>query len=135
MEEVQKAFDRLTQSNNFSCIDNEDLKIVALAIWHSGFIPIVNDSISSIPVAGYVIDKLRRFSCVPQEAKCELTALTRILKSSLESDAEQKNLATNKRLDPLAIEWGLESDLKIEVRRLLKYQSRSYRPVEHDAPN
>ncbi|RUM48977.1 MAG: hypothetical protein DSY85_16565 [Marinomonas sp.] len=105
MEEVQKAFDRLTQSNNFSCIDNEDLKIVALAIWHSGFIPIVNDSISSIPVAGYVIDKLRRFSCVPQEAKCELTALTRILKSSLESEAEQKNLATNKRLDPLAIEW------------------------------
>lgn len=131
MNATQAAFERLTMSRDFSRVNQEDLKQVALAVWHEGFVPTVTEKTVNKSAAGYVVDKLRRFSCVPESSKVELTHLAERLKASsgvamTHVDYREK-LAQAKRLDPLAKDWGLDSDLKQEVRSLMDFQRRNYR--------
>ncbi len=65
MTSVQEKFDVLVR-NKLSKASFEDVKTVALAIWYDGFVPSVEHLKGlSAQVAGYIIDKLMRFNCVP----------------------------------------------------------------------
>lgn len=122
MKRTQEVFDRLV-SSEFSLASFEDVKAVALAMWHENFVPkVAHLSESAARAAGYVVDKLMRFNCVPQALKEKL----RQVLASLKSTFGVKPVAVVEGCDKLALDWGLTSDLKHQVRQLLDYQTRHY---------
>jgi len=123
MVSVQQAsFDRLV-SNGFERAASDDVKAVALAVWHENFVPMVDHlSNESALAAGYVVDKLMRFSCVPVELKKKLAMLLGELREKFVVVPVVK-----KGCDTLAQQWGLSEDLKHQIRSLLDYQTRHYR--------
>ncbi|MGI3043421.1 hypothetical protein ACRTDM_16985 [Shewanella algae] len=125
MKRTQEVFDRLV-SSEFSLGSFEDVKTVALAIWHENFVPKVTHlSESSARAAGYVVDKLMRFNCVSQELKAKLRGVLAQLKSMF-SFTPVKPVKIE-GCDKLAQSWGLTTDLKLQVRELLEYQTRHYK--------
>ena len=122
MKSTQEVFERLV-SREFSSASVEDVKTVALAMWHENFVPNVDHlPESSAKAAGYVVDKLMRFNCVPQERKSNLRdVLTRLKAISPVSPVSVRGC------DKLAQNWGLATDLKAQVRELLEYQTRHYK--------
>ena len=119
MESTQEIFDRIV-SNDYKF---EDIKSVTLAIWHENFIPEVNHlSRPSAQIAGYLIDKLRRYNCVSLENKIQLRKLVVELKIKF-------NIVfiENKKYEQLANDWNLDFDLRKEIKQLLYYQKRHYK--------
>ncbi|MCE0494664.1 hypothetical protein [Vibrio salinus] len=124
---AQQAFDRLV-TNDFRHASIDDVKIVAIAIWHEDFIPDVNDldSVDSAKAACYVIDKLMRFNCVDGEQQKKLINVLNSVSRRFEL-IPLLDLERNQGLDLLARKWGLKSDLKLMTRKLLYYQTRHYK--------
>ncbi|ENV71695.1 hypothetical protein F946_02775 [Acinetobacter johnsonii ANC 3681] len=122
MKRTQEVFDRLV-SSEFSLVSFEDVKTVALAMWHENFVPQVKHlSEFSAKAAGYIVDKLMRFNCVSQELKAKLRNVLTELKAKFSfTPVKVKNC------DKLAQNWGLAEDLKQQVRELLEYQTRHYK--------
>ncbi|HFG2055592.1 TPA: hypothetical protein ACGF4A_003487 [Vibrio cholerae] len=122
MKRTQEVFDRLV-SSEFRLASFEDVKTVALAMWHENFVPQVTHlSETSAKAAGYVVDKLMRFNCVSQELKAKLRDLLTVLKGMFSFTPVKV-----KGCDKLAQSWGLATDLKLQVRQLLEYQTRHYK--------
>lgn len=122
MKRTQEVFDRLVNSE-FSLVSFEDVKAVALAMWHENFVPHVKHlSESSAKAAGYIVDKLMRFNCVSQELKAKLRNVLITLKGMFSFTPVKV-----KSCDKLAQSWGLVEDLKQQVRELLEYQTRHYK--------
>lgn len=123
MKNAQKAFNRLV-SQDFNSASFDDVKVVALAVWHENFVPVVKGlSDSAKKAAGYLVDKLMRFNCVSNELKKQLGVLLESLKNTVvTSPANMKK----KGCEKLAQSWGLVSDLKLQVRQLLEFQTRHY---------
>jgi hypothetical protein len=102
MNTAQRTFDR-SVSYDFHQASLEDVKEVALAIWHVNFVPVVDHlSGKSALAAGYVIDKLMRFNCVSQELKSKLREVLSELKFFV-----NVTLVNVKGCDKLAQKWGL----------------------------
>ncbi|HFQ4920905.1 TPA: hypothetical protein ACGUPI_003182 [Vibrio vulnificus] len=121
MRHAQQAFVSLV-TKDFSMASFEDVKTVALAMWHEGFVPSVeNLPESAMAAAGYVVDKLMRFNCVSVELKERLRNVLDRLRASFSFVVSQV-----KGCDKLALDWGLSSDLRAQVRELLPYQTRHY---------
>jgi hypothetical protein len=121
MKYAQKAFDSLVMKD-FSMASFEDVKTVALAMWHENFVPCVEHlADKSAQAAGYVVDKLMRFNCVSRELKGLLSALLAKLRAVVSVVPVKV-----RGCDKLAQNWGLMSDLKLQVRQLLEFQTRHY---------
>ncbi|WCE31157.1 hypothetical protein [Vibrio sp. SCSIO 43137] len=121
MKDVQQAFNSLV-TNDFSNASFDDVKAVALAMWHEEFVPSVDGlSEQSARSAGYLVDKLMRYNCVNDEVK----ALLRIQVMKLKSTATVVP-TEDRKCEKLARSWGLHQDLKLQVRQLLEYQTRHY---------
>ncbi len=124
MKCTQEVFDRLV-SSEFSLASFDDVKAVALAMWHENFVPSVTHlSETSAKAAGYVVDKLMRFNCVSQELKVKLREVLAVLKERFSFTPVKV-----KGCEKLAQSWGLATDLKQQVRELLEYQTRHYKHV------
>ncbi|RDL42753.1 hypothetical protein DN730_18205 [Marinomonas piezotolerans] len=128
----QQSFEKLvTSSLDGKCFD--DLKDVALAVWHEGFVPsLENLSPRSYREAGYVLDNLRRFNCVPLDKKEELSKAIELLENSATADqvrtthASVQQVMAKRTRDRLARKWGLDTSLNSLVQELLPYQTRHY---------
>ena len=115
---TQRVFNRLV-SNDFANASPEDVKTVALAVWHESFVPTVEHlRKEALKRAGYLVDKLMRFNCVPTAVKQQLCNLRDQLLQFAEAVAS--------KCEKLAKQWGLASDLKREVSSLLEFQTRHY---------
>ncbi|MFV8385367.1 hypothetical protein ACNO5E_14865 [Vibrio parahaemolyticus] len=122
MKRTQEVFDRLV-SSEFSLASFEDVKAVALAMWHENFVPKVTHlPETSAKAAGYVVDKLMRFNCVSPELKAKLRDVLTVLKGMFSFTPVKV-----KGCEKLAQSWGLATDLKQPVRELLEYQTRHYK--------
>ena len=125
---AQTSFNRLV-SQDFKYASFDDVKWVALAVWHENFVPDVSrvDDMNAARSANYLVDKLRRFNCVPVEQKMKLYSVIALLSARFELDSVPNTSPfLDSPLDPLALRWGLDSDLKLMIRELLPYQTRHY---------
>ncbi len=121
MCKAQTTFNSLV-NNDFKQASVEDVKVVALAMWHENFVPCVEHfSEKATLAAGYVVDKLMRFNCVSPELKAQLRTLLSKLRQLVKVTP-----VVVKGCDKLAQRWGLKSDLKMHVRQLSSYQTRHY---------
>jgi len=118
---VQSAFIRLA-TGDLRKSEYADVKMLALAIWYEGFIP----DITAVPEtytnqAGYLIDKLMRYSCVNSNQKSKL----RDVRNALNAKRKVGEKSYQAR-DQLAREWGLSYDINHHAHQLLPYQRRHY---------
>lgn len=123
MNNAQRAFNKLV-SSDLEKASFDDVKTVALAMWYDNFVPQVgNLSANDAKTAGYVVDKLMRFNCVPQDTKEKLMEFVQQQKSSLQTLSDSLQGSSK---DKLAVSWGLCSDLRQQVKDLLPLQTRHY---------
>ncbi|SJN58157.1 hypothetical protein VR7878_02682 [Vibrio ruber DSM 16370] len=123
---AQQAFDRLV-SRDFNEALSEDVKSVALAVWHENFVPDISQLDSnSARSASYLLDRLMRYNCVTPEEQKKLLNVVALLsrKFGLETATV---VSLDHRVDKYARKWGLKSDLKLMLRAMLPYQTRHYR--------
>ena len=122
-------FDSLFQkvvSNPFSNLKIDEFKEVALYIWYQNSIPNASHFNSfEKQKAGYLIERLMRYNCVPKCRKLELLQLVNTLKNQLKP--EITNSKDNFNAEPLAIGWGLSEDVSLMMSDLLQYQTRHYK--------
>lgn len=120
----QNAFNKIVE-NPFSETSSEDLKLVVLAIWHSGFVPSVVDITDDLAArkAIYLIDRLMRFNCVSDLQQDKLIAQIDALAEAFEV-VQREGQRPNRKVCLHAWRWGLEEDLKLKIRALLPFQKR-----------
>jgi hypothetical protein len=112
-------------SSPFSHLSVEDLKPIALAFWHEGYIPEINDLNSAeLKKAGYLIDRFRGYNCIPKAQKRELASLVDRVEQSLSQVL--KIVDNDENLEPLAHKWNLDEDVSHLMASLLEYQTRHY---------
>lgn len=124
--EIQQAFDNLI-SRDFKDASFDDVKLLALGIWHEEFIPDVKslNSKSARP-ACYLLDKLMRFNLVNINHKQSLIDTIKYLEDKFKI-SRVETPQQDRKIEKRALEWGLESDLKMMIRQLLPYQTRHYK--------
>ena len=110
-------------STSFSNIEMEELKTIAIALWHKNYLPSISnlDSLQK-KRAGYLIDRLMRYNCVSKSQKLELLSLVKILHNNLTPEIS----ATNFNVESLAMRWGLDEDISDLMPEILQYQTRHY---------
>ncbi|WP_289028614.1 hypothetical protein [uncultured Paraglaciecola sp.] len=120
MQNLQQVFEQLVLNPEHPKA-SEWLKAVALAFWYEDFVP-TTDSFSGDDVAqaGFVLDKLSRYSCTPLSSKQKVRDY---VLPTLKLNNQSKSVNTS---DALAMAWGVNSDLKYSFKSLLPYQRRSY---------
>jgi hypothetical protein len=113
-------------SSPFYYLSVEDLKPIALALWHENYTPELSDLNSEeLRKAGYLIDRFRGYNCIPKSQKRELASLVNEVKQSLSETVEvSDNNVEN--LEPLAQKWNLKEDVSHLISPLLQYQTRHY---------
>ncbi|HBP0428810.1 TPA: hypothetical protein L5Q11_005024 [Pseudomonas aeruginosa] len=115
----------------------EALAELAKQLWYSqvDLVPVLEDKVSKRlrrvdqkQRALYLVDRLRRFPCVPPD-KAEVLKSFVSTWSSLKPAAHSPRateLLAAYRLDTLAYEWGLEEDVSPQMKEVLQYQTRHY---------
>ena len=64
---------RKAVSSPLATLSAEDLKPIALAVWHEDYAPNLNNmELHELQKAGYVVDRLMRFNSVSNERKREV---------------------------------------------------------------
>ncbi|MEP0357056.1 hypothetical protein [Paraglaciecola sp.] len=123
MQNLQQVFEQLVLNPEHPKA-SEWLKVVALAFWYEDFVP-TTDSFSGDDVAqaGFVLDKLSRYSCTPLSSKQQVRDY---VLPTLKLHSQSKTVNSS---DALAMAWGVNSDLKYSFKSLLPYQRRSYQHV------
>ncbi|OZG70327.1 hypothetical protein BTA51_26800 [Hahella sp. CCB-MM4] len=123
-EEVHNALERVANSG---LVDTpvDDLVMVALAVWHEGFVPDEVwakrlDSMSQL-VVGYVVKFLSRFNVLCAEEYEKLQQFSAKLKPSTPPQVKPDEYR-----DDLATAWGLEHDLTPYFKHISHYQTRHY---------
>ena len=121
---IDKQFKKVV-SSPFSNLSVEDLKPIALAFWHEGYVPeLSNLNFKQLRKAGYLIDRFRGYSCISRVHKRKLASLVKELKQCLSEVPEVIENADN--LELLAQKWHLNEDVSHLMSPLLKYQTRHY---------
>lgn len=122
MDNAQSSFERLV-------MDEKDveraahLKTVALALWRHGFIPEVGHFTGEQAcVAGYVLDRLSRFNCVPLQVKENVDVTLGKLRLI---SFEVRKIKSGDSADQLAQIWCVSSILKPYRGMLLALQRRA----------
>ncbi|EGA64172.1 hypothetical protein [Vibrio brasiliensis] len=123
MSSPQASFERLISREPMHA-DFEDLKRLALAVWHEGFTPNV-DAVSGYEaqVTCYLLERLIRFNCVNDDRYGEIDDIIKRLEKDLIIPPNSRD-----DISKSAQKWGLNSDLNVLIRLLLPYQTRHYRP-------
>ncbi|MCP1652256.1 hypothetical protein [Pseudomonas nitroreducens] len=115
----------------------EALVELAKQLWYGqvDLVPVLEDEVSrrlrrvdQKQRALYLVDRLRRFPCVPPD-KAEVLKSFVSTWSSLKPAAQSPRateLLAAYRLDSLAYEWGLEEDVSPQMKEVLQYQTRHY---------
>ncbi|ASA58014.1 hypothetical protein [Vibrio gazogenes] len=123
---AQHAFDRLV-SRDFKEASSEDVKSVALAVWHENFVPDVSQlDARSARAANYLLDRLMRYNCVTPEEQKKLLDVVNLLSRQFRI-GKTTVMPHDRKVDKYARKWGLKSDLKLMLRAMLPYQTRHYR--------
>lgn len=123
MQNLQQVFEQLVLNPEHPNA-SEWLKDVALAFWYENFVPSTdNFSSDNVAQAGFVLDKLSRYSCTPLSSK---QLVRDFVLPVLKLNSQSKPVNTS---DALAMAWGVNSDLKHSFKSLLPYQRRSYQHV------
>lgn len=79
--------------------------------------------------AGYLMERMTRFTCLSDERASEALYSLRLLLNSYRSQEQvdrQPGLRLRERRDDLAAIWGLSEGLGLKVQILLPYQTRHY---------
>ncbi|MEL6579422.1 MAG: hypothetical protein AAFQ14_06705 [Cyanobacteria bacterium J06621_12] len=124
---VQQQFEQVV-SSSFDTLSAEELKPVAVSLWHENYTPkLANLDSTELQKAGYVIDLLASFNCVSEDRQLKLMKLTEEIRAKLSSVLEEMEALTAELdLDPIAKEWCLTQDVSDAVYDLLEYQTRHY---------
>ena len=110
-------------SASLSDLTAEDLKPIALAVWHEDYTPNIDAlNLEEKRKAGYLIDRLMRFSCVADWRKQELVKLVQQLRDATVEYFSNKPLSEEK----MAAKWNLSEDIAEALQKLLPYQTRHY---------
>lgn len=116
---------------------SEALAELAKQLWYGqrDLVPVLEEEVSKRlrkvdqkQRALYLVDRLRRFPCVPRDKATVLKAFVSSW-SSLKPVARSRRanqLLAAHRLDKLAFEWGLEEDVSTQMKEVLQYQTRHY---------
>lgn len=121
MKNLQFEFEKLVQNPEHPEA-SAWLKSVALAFWYESFVPSTVDfSGYEVAKAGFVLDKLSRYSCTPEPSKQQVR---QNVLPVLKQRSVPMNAATK---DALAQYLGVDCDLKNSFKSLLPYQKRHYR--------
>ncbi len=116
---------RKAVSSPLATLSAEDLKPIALAVWHEDYAPNLNNmELHELQKAGYVVDRLMRFNCVSNERKRELMGLVKNVKQALPE--ESLCVSSSQDVEPLARKWNLSEDISRAIQALLPYQTRHY---------
>ena len=133
-EDVHNALSRVAASR---LLDTpvEDLVMVALAVWHEGFVPdvawVCRLDKKSQCVVGYTIEFLAGFNVLCHEEREKLLQFSCDLKFSCSANIEPDDYR-----DELATEWGLEHDLTPYFEHIAHFQTRHYKHVsEYERPS
>lgn len=122
--DLNQQFRKIVNSP-LSDISVEELKPIALGIWHEGYTPNLhglNDE--ELQKAGYLLDRLMRFNCVSNNRKLELMAIVAEVKLSLKNTLSSPPSSIS--VEPLARKWNLTEDISLLIQPLLKFQTRHY---------
>ncbi|WP_158969840.1 hypothetical protein [Paraglaciecola sp. L3A3] len=120
MPNLQQVFEQLVLNPEHPKA-SEWLKVVALAFWYENFVPSTDVfSGDNVAQAGFVLDKLSRYSCTPLSSKQQVR---NFVLPALKLNSHSKSVNSS---DALAMAWGVNSDLKYSFKSLLPYQRRSY---------
>lgn len=124
---MQEIFLKIVE-NPFSQISMGEFTDVSIAIWHRGFVPNVSglDGLSALK-AMYVLDSLRRFNCMSDDSKIELKTCISTLSRKV---IYQKSYSNEVKVSKLAMHYGLNEDLKKQLRECLDFQTRHYSRIE-----
>lgn len=96
---------------------------VAERLWYSHDVPNLAVLSSALrPDAGYLVDRLARYSVLSKSRKLRLITVVQPYKGTC--DGQDRWITTCK--DPLAREWGASSDLTCRMAELLPLQTRQY---------
>ena len=123
-EDVYEALERVSNSR-LKDTSSDDLVMVALAVWHEGFVP--NETwaksltLKQQLVVGYVMEVLSGFNVLCQEERKKLVEFSGKLRPSNPPYVEPDDYR-----DEVATEWGLENDLTPYFKHLSHYQTRHY---------
>lgn len=116
---------RQAVNSSLATLSAEDLKPIALAVWHEDYAPNLNDmNLDELKKAGYVVDRLMRFNCVSNDRKLELMRLVKGIKQTLPQ--ESLTVSVSQDVEPLARKWNLSEDISCAIQVLLPYQTRHY---------
>ncbi|WP_210499425.1 hypothetical protein [Vibrio crassostreae] len=122
---AQHAFNKLV-NRDFKLASHEDVKSVALAVWHENFVPDVSNlDLQSARAANYVLDRLMRYHCVNRDEQFALDSLVNKLSDKF-GLKPLTNLPKDRKVDRSARQWGLTSDLRVLFREMAPYQTRHY---------
>lgn len=129
VSEFEKSSFIALVSKPFYCAEFSDVEIVVRAVWggrveFNGLLDNLGDR--ELRRAGYLIDKLSRFNCVTGDYLEGLKKVLRMLSSMLGVCNEDLRMARG--VESMAVKWGLQEDLKLEIRALLRYQTRHIEP-------
>ncbi|MGY4531888.1 hypothetical protein ACVW0Y_001004 [Pseudomonas sp. TE3786] len=126
------ALDTLTKKP-LNQADSAALQDAATELWYSDndlsaelatFLA-VERTLLELRRAGYLLERLTRFSCVTPERASEAEEGLKQLQPYVPPTGEPLSDA-HRRVDALAIRWGLEEGLGTKVQTLLPLQTRHY---------
>lgn len=113
----------------------DQLAQLAKQLWYGqeDLLPVLNSTVAKSRVtqrkrALYLVDRLRRFPCVPSEKALKLKAFVSDWASVKPTNHSRKagQLYASHQLDKLAFEWGLSEDVSPQMKDLLLLQTRHY---------
>ncbi|MBC3385617.1 hypothetical protein [Pseudomonas sp. SWRI179] len=139
---LSAALDTLVRSP-LDHADDVALVSAAKAVWYSdsdlisaaqAFLSQHTDEVE-LRRAGYLLERLTRFSCVTDNRALEVfKALELFLRSTpKQAIISQTAVALRKRRDELALSWGLNEGLGLKVQTLLPFQTRHYEAEQREA--
>jgi hypothetical protein len=139
---LSAALDKLVKSP-LDLADDVALVSTAKAVWYSNLdlISVTQAFLSQhtdeleLRRAGYLLERLTRFSCVTDSRALEVfKALELFLRSTpKQAITSQTAVALRKRRDELALSWGLNEGLGLKVQTLLPFQTRHYEAEQRAA--
>jgi hypothetical protein len=122
---LNKQFKKVV-SSTFYCLSVDDLKPIALAVWHENYTPKLSDLNSEeLRKAGYLIDRFRGYNCISKTQKRELANLVKQVEQEVLSEVVEV-VDNIDNLEPLARKWNLNEDVSHLMPSLLQYQTRHY---------
>ncbi|WP_318493286.1 hypothetical protein [Photobacterium leiognathi] len=122
---VDNAFKQLV-SSSFSEASDGLLKLVCIGVWYQDYVPDITEfTQEQAKRSCYILDRLMRFNVVTTHRQRVLIELITMITENynIKQDNNAKSLVG---VDKHAVKWGLNEDLRVLFRSMLKYQTRHF---------